>query len=323
MLRGALIGFGAVAENAHVPAYRSDPRFELIAVVDSSAARRAAAEESVTGLKAYTSLADLYANETKLDFIDIATPPHLHAVQALEALERGIHVLCEKPLTFSMKELKTLEKAAKKKKRIVYPIHNWKYAPIFQKLSELLDNKAIGKVRHAEWHVLRTKPSTTANSKNNWRTDPRAAGGGILMDHGWHAFYLVGGMTRSSPTEVHGVLRGSKGAEDEAVCLITYPEATASVRMTWRAATRRNHGAVYGEKGRIDILDDRLSLIRDAGDPGTHYVFPEALSTGSAHPEWFAGSINDFYAAITGKKEKRPAFEEARDCRSLLDQLYS
>jgi len=323
MLRGALIGFGAVAENAHVPAYKLNEHFELVAVVDSSAARRKQAEKLVTGLKAYATLADLYENETKLDFVDIATPPHLHALQALEALQRGLHVLCEKPLTFSMDELKTLEKAAKKKKRVVYPIHNWKYAPIFKKLSELLDLKAVGKVRHAEWHVLRTKPSVTADAKGNWRTDPRAAGGGILMDHGWHAFYLVGGMTRNSPSEVHGVLRGPKGAEEEAVCLITYPESTASVRLTWRAASRRNHGAVYGEKGRIDILDDRLSLIRDANDPGTHYVFPEALSAGSAHPEWFAGTLNDFHAAISGKKEKRPAFEEARDCRGLLDQLYS
>lgn len=320
-LRGALIGFGRVAENAHVPAYRRDPRFHLAAVADASPERRAAAEKLVLGLKTYATPDALYAGEPDLDFVDIATPPHLHALQSLEALERGLHVLCEKPLTFSMDELKTLARAAKKKKRVVYPVHNWKYAPLFLKLAELLEMKAVGKIRHAEWHVLRTKPAATA--AGNWRTDPRAAGGGILMDHGWHAFYLVGAMVGDSPTGVHGVLRGPKGAEEEAVCLITYPESTASVRLTWRSAGRSNHGAVYGENGHIEILDDRLSVIRDAGDPGTHYIFSSALSAGSAHPEWFAGTLNDFHAAAMGKKEARPAFGEARDCRSLLDKLYS
>ncbi|OIO05310.1 MAG: hypothetical protein AUJ52_13960 [Elusimicrobia bacterium CG1_02_63_36] len=325
-LRGALIGFGQVAEKAHVPAYRRDERFVLAAVVDSSAERRTAAENLVFGLKAYASLDELYAAEPALDFVDIATPPHLHAAQALDALERGLHVLCEKPLTFSTAELNALEAAAKKNRRSVIPIHNWKYAPLFLKLAELLDLKTIGKIRHTEWHVLRTKPAVTAaakNAKGNWRTDPRSAGGGILMDHGWHAFYLIGGIARRAPNEVHGVLRGPKGAEEEAVCLVTYPESTASVRLTWRADTRRNHGAVYGEKGRIDILDDRLSVIRGAGDPGTHYVFPEPLSAGSAHPEWFAGSLDEFHAAISGEKRARSAFEEARDCRFLLDRLYA
>lgn len=325
-LRGALIGFGQVAEKAHVPAYKRDDRFVLSAVVDSSPERRAAAEALVSGLKAYPSLEELYANEPALDFVDIATPPHLHAAQALDALGRGLHALCEKPLTFSTAELEALEKAAKKRKRVVAPIHNWKFAPLFRKLEELIDLKAVGKVRHVEWHVLRTKPAVTAaakGTKGNWRTDPREAGGGILMDHGWHAFYLIGGVTRSAPREVHGALHGPKGAEDEAVCLISYPEATASVRLTWRADTRRNHGAVYGDKGRIEILDDRLSVIRGAGDPGTHFVFPEALSAGSAHPDWFAGSLDEFHAAISGEKVPRSAFEEARDCRFLLDRLYA
>jgi hypothetical protein len=64
-------------------------------------------------------------------------------------------------------------------------------------------------------------------------------------------------------------------------------------------------------------------VIRGAGDPGTHYIFSSALSAGSAHPEWFAGTLNDFHAAAAGKKEARPAFGEARDCRALLDKLYS
>src|SRR6476660_2208504 len=101
-LRGAIAGFGFIAERGHLPAYREHPeRFQIAAIAESCEARARIAREHLPGVRVYASVAAMLSNERDLDFIDISTPPSEHAAIAHAALDRGLHVLCEKPITTS------------------------------------------------------------------------------------------------------------------------------------------------------------------------------------------------------------------------------
>ncbi|OGR57905.1 MAG: hypothetical protein A2X36_07530 [Elusimicrobia bacterium GWA2_69_24] len=331
MLKGALVGFGQVAERAHAPAFLRVPGLAVTAVADAGAERLAAAARIFPGARTYPTLEALLRGEPELDFVDIATPPHLHAAQIGMALQRGCHVLCEKPLTLSTEEFEAVLRRARETRRLVFPVHNWKHAPLFQTLKGLLARGAIGRVRHAEWHVLRTQPAAVAGSgKGNWRTDAKLSGGGILMDHGWHAFYLLGWLLGSAPVSAAGILKPAAGAKGEgatdveATSLIRYGcGASALIHLSWAAPRRDHWGVLYGTTGSIDVLDDRLAM-RHGDAPPQSYAFPEGLSKGSAHPEWFAGTLREFAAALRAGDGDRgeAALEEARHCLRLLGELY-
>src|ERR1700733_13410065 len=102
-LQGAFIGFGNIAELGHWPAYAEasagkPSEAEIVAVMDPSPKRQAAAKALKSELRTYNSVDELFRAE-KLDFVDICTPPSMHAELAQKALEHNCHVLCEKPLT--------------------------------------------------------------------------------------------------------------------------------------------------------------------------------------------------------------------------------
>jgi UDP-N-acetylglucosamine 3-dehydrogenase len=102
-LRGALLGCGFIAENGHLPAYRaqaaSELPLEIVAIAEPNAARRAKAGQLVPGAVLYEDADQLLANEAhRLDYVDIATPPYDHARLTHMALDKGLHVLCEKPM---------------------------------------------------------------------------------------------------------------------------------------------------------------------------------------------------------------------------------
>jgi predicted dehydrogenase len=313
--KGALIGFGQVAEKAHVPAFLKSPGFQLVAAVDASEERLAAARALIPGLRTYASLDALLAAEKGLDFVDLATPPFMHAQQAEQALAAGLNVLCEKPLALSASELSRIEAAAQAGK-VVFTVHNWKHAPLLAKAQELVAAKAIGAVSHAEWHTLRREPAKTA--LDNWRSDPVRSGGGILVDHGWHALYLVFGWLGQPATRVSALLKPA-GAEREATVFLECGDATGLIRLSWNAPARSNWGAIHGSEGSLELLDDELILRR--ADRTEKFSFPEKISQGSAHPEWFQGTLSDFADELAGSRRGRN-LAEARFCLDVMTRAY-
>src|SRR5438445_3562638 len=109
-LQGAFIGFGNIAELAHWPSYVNSSEVEIVAVMDPSPKRQEAAKALKPGLRAYGTIDELFRTE-KLDFIDICTPPSLHAELALESVKHNCHVLCEKPLTLNPSDYEALSEA--------------------------------------------------------------------------------------------------------------------------------------------------------------------------------------------------------------------
>lgn len=318
MLRGAIIGFGEVARNGHWPAYAASRDAEIVAVVERSTERRELAQESLPGIAAFSTIEEMAAG-IGIDFVDICTPPALHGEPMLEALARGWHVLCEKPFLLDLVELEKIRSLARARGLAVVPVHNWKYAPIVRRATEMLRADAIGELRGVEIETLRVEDCAAGDPvRPNWRRDPAIAGGGVLMDHGWHAIYLARQWFGAEPSEVRAsVHRGTPaGAEDEATLTLIFPGGQAKIFVTWRADVRRNTMRLAGERGEIALDDDTLRI----GDESIR--FESALSSGSHHADWFASMLPDVIASFREPKLSLEAFEEAALCLSVIRRAY-
>lgn len=323
-LRGAIVGFGNVAVEGHLPAWRQHRGFTIVAVCDADEARLTLAAELLPTAKRYASVEELLKNE-RLDFIDVATPPASHATIVLEALAKHVHVLCEKPLTLRSDECSRIRSAASGARAVVFTTHNWKYAPIFRTAKRTLRRGDVGAVTHVRLETVRTTPPSDAGNGGTWRLDPALAGGGILVDHGWHAFYLARHLVDAEPVAISARTSQRKfttaGVEDTAECTIEFPAATAEIFLTWAGDVRRNVGTITGTLGSLTIADRTLvTTVGDRAPVETHFAQP--LSAGSYHPDWFATMLDDFHLELHDASARGENFREAEACCRLLERGY-
>ncbi len=313
-----MIGFGAVAQHGHLPAYASFGDAEIAAVVDSAAERRAIARESLPGVAAFATLEELAGVD--LDFVDICTPPAMHGEQILNALSHNRHVLCEKPLVLDATELKEARSLARQRGRALVPMHNWKFAPIIRRATELLRSGAIGPLRTVKIETLRKQECAVADPAHvNWRRDPAISGGGILMDHGWHALYLACHWFGQNSAEVQASLHRATPdvAEDEADVRLRFPNGSAEVFLSWNATVRRNTIRLIGDDGEIALADDTLTV------PGNSQRFEPGLSAGSYHADWFAAMLPEVIECFHRPELDSPGLDEAAFCLSVIQRAYA
>lgn len=322
MVKGAIVGFGEVARNGHWPAWIATADAQIVAIVDRSRSRRALAMKLAPSIATFATIEELAAS-IAVDFIDICTPPALHPQPMLYAVSRGWHVLCEKPFLLDPTVIDIVRQRALAARVAVVPVHNWKYAPIVARATEMVRAGAIGALRRVDIETTRVRAAATAGGDRlNWRRDPTIAGGGILMDHGWHAVYLALHWFGQPSAAVQALLHRPPdgGVEDEASVAIAFPAGSASIRLSWNGDARRNHIRLSGELGELVIDDDTLEV--DGPSPCV-VRFEPALSAGSHHANWFAGMLGDVVACFRQPERAWPLFDEAVECLSIIQRAYA
>jgi predicted dehydrogenase len=319
MMHGAIVGFGEVARHGHWPAYESSADARIVAVVDPAAARRTLASQIIPGVRTYATLAEV---DRALQFVDVCTPPSMHQAPVLEALDRGWHVLCEKPFVLRADLLPPIRERADRRGLAVVPAHNWKYAPILRRVTTLIRHGAIGRLRHVDITTMRTQAAATAAGDYNWRHDPLVAGGGILMDHGWHAVYLALHWFDERADGITGELRraGGREVETEVDVRVLFPSGDARIHLSWHGTTRQNSVRLEGDRGGIVVADDRLTV--HAADDFTE-LFDAPLSAGSHHAEWFRAMLPDVVNCFRAPLQSRVLLDEAEQCIRLIEQAYA
>jgi len=318
VLRGAFIGFGNVADKGHLPGWQSLDNIGIVGATDTVATRRRTFLKACSGGRWYENVDDLFSDKT-LDFVDICTPPSSHAALIKRALDANLHILCEKPLVTRVGDAQSVAVSAVSSSRIVHTVHNWLKAPTCDKISSLIDEGAVGTVRTVRWQTLRTEPAVTVTSDgSNWRADPTIAGGGILFDHGWHAFYCVvrwAGVPRGVAALLENRRFHDWPLEDTATITLDLKSAAAHIFLTWAAKERANHIGVEGDRGRIDVVDGDVILRSDKEE--RRWSCPPPLSQGSHHRDWFVGVAKEFrMAAISGGKGN---LDQALLCAQMID----
>jgi predicted dehydrogenase len=318
VLRGAILGLGNVAVHGHLPGWLARPDVRIEAAADTDPERHAVAARLLPGARWYGSAEELLAREA-LDFVDISTPPSSHAGLIRAALDRGCHVLCEKPLVLSSEVLADLARVAAARGRVLHTVHNWHHAPIVERTARLIAAGAVGPVEAITWETLRVKPAVAGNGgAGNWRVDPAIAGGGVLTDHGWHVFYVLCRWIGEDPVAIGAALEQRRhrqwAVEDTARIRLAFEVARADILLTWAADERRTRAEVRGREGVLRLDDEDLVLVRDGAEE--RWSCPPGLSAGSHHPEWFRAVVGEFLGAVGGGPS-RANLPEASLCVQL------
>lgn len=340
-LRGALIGFGFIAERGHLPAYQA-AGFDLIAIADTNAERRAMAQAAFPNARIYTTHVELIAAEKgNVDFIDIATPPYAHAQIAHAAFDAGLHVLCEKPMAVTTEEARSMVEHAIRAKRVLFPSHCYKHAPVIRAVAKVLEEGKIGKVHLVTLDTFRnTHARGVKEWRESWRREKKYSGGGIAMDHGSHTFYLAFDWLQSYPTSITAKMSTAPeksggtnyDTEDTFATTIEFPTGTAVAQLTWRAGIRKVIYTIHGEKGAIRVEDDDVEVsimdeeIGTANTRRTWKVTEEKIASDwmdASHTIWFRSLFERFSTAIeTGDYAGKDA-QDALRCVELINAAYA
>ena len=206
-----------------------------------------------TKVTAYKDFDELLEKEP-LDAVMIVTPSKMHAGMVRKALEKGLHVFCEKPFCLDWKDSEALTKLAEEKGLVSQVGYHYRYVGAFQEVKRIVDSGALGQITHvlAEAYgpvVLRPKGST-------WRTQ-RAEGGGCLYDYAAHAINLVNWYF-GEPSGVSGTVLNSifsADTDDEVYSTLLYPSGmSAHLSVNWSDESQRKMSTritMTGTNGRL------------------------------------------------------------------------
>ncbi|WP_395172812.1 Gfo/Idh/MocA family protein [Roseibium alexandrii] len=201
-LRLGMVGGGkdAFIGAVHRIAARLDNSFELVAGALSSTPDKAIFSGQALGLKAdrvYSSFEDMAKREARLkdgvEAVAIVTPNHVHYPAAKAFLKRGIHVICDKPMTSTLADAKKLAKAAEASPALFILTHNYTGYPMIRQAREMVQNGDLGTIRVIQVEYPQDWLTVEQHNKQaDWRTDPaRSGAGGATGDIGTHAYNLA------------------------------------------------------------------------------------------------------------------------------------
>ena len=342
-LKGAVIGYGFISGKGHIPAYLERAKgkgdVQITAIADTCAARRVIAEQALPGVKIYSDYQSLLkAEASNLDFVDISTPPCDHAEIAIAAMTAGLHVLCEKPLATSVEEATRMLETARDTKRVLFPCHNYKHAPVVKTIQEIIRSGKIGTVRSLALSTYRNTHAKGVNEwKTHWRREKKYSGGGIAMDHGSHTFYLTFDWLGAYPTAVTAKMTNLEpqkyDTEDNFSCVLTFPTGIAHANLSWTAGVRKVIYAVQGDRGAITVDDDDLQIatMRSTNGPDvaqgavTWDVEKRSIASNwmdASHVSWFNSLVDQFKDAIQQGEWVGKEAREAFLCVQLIETAY-
>jgi len=261
-VRVGVIGLG-MGRN-HARGYRECPDAELVAVCDIDPKRLAERSGEFAPARAYLRYEEMFEKE-KLDAVSVAVPNDLHCPITCDALEAGLHVLCEKPMATSAAEAKRMRDLARRK-RLKLMIHfNCRWGREARALKEIVDAGELGKIYWARTRWLRSRGFPGIGT---WFTDRRRSGGGPLIDLGVHRVDLAVWLmdfpkvdTVSAATYHHLSKKAARRTrktctvEDLATALVRFKDgATLSVEVSWDLNGERLEDQlteIYGTEGGI------------------------------------------------------------------------
>lgn len=331
MIRLAVVGLGKMGLSHHAM-INAHPRVHVAAVCDATGYVLDVLNK-YTGVPTYTDF-DLMLQEVELDAIIIATPSSLHSKMVKAALDKNLHVFCEKPFCLNTKEGEALLRSADEKQLVNQVGYHYRFVGAFQEVKRLLDVNAIGEVTHmlAEAYgpvVLKPKGST-------WRTQ-RAEGGGCLYDYAAHPLNLLNWYF-GAPQGVGGSVLNkifSKDTDDEVFGTLYFEGGkSAQISVNWSDESYRKmstkvtlwgtHGRIYADRQEVQVY------LRDTATLPTGYQvgWNVRYTTDLTEPVWFyirgeeySSQLDYFVRCIDEKRahDNVNSFKEAM----LTDQVIA
>jgi predicted dehydrogenase len=328
-LRMALVGGGqgAFIGRVHATAAVLDNRAALVAGAlssDPAKAKASAPDYDIPADRAYGSIKELIESETKLpadkriDFVSVATPNHTHFEIAKAAVEAGFNVICDKPMTFDLKQAEDLAAAVDKAGVVFAVSHNYTGYPLVRQAREMILGGELGEINAVRSNYiqgwLRKRLESDAQKQAAWRTDPSKSGAaGCYGDIGTHAYNLARYMTGLLPDTISCNLKifaEGRKLDDYGHAVIRMENGA----LTTVTASQISHGRendlfieIDGTKGALAWRQEEPNqlIVRQNGEPhkiytrnGGPYMKPIAAAScrlPAGHPEAFFEAFANVY----------------------------
>ncbi|SEA32391.1 Gfo/Idh/MocA family protein [Rubrimonas cliftonensis] len=339
-IRLGMVGGGrdAFIGAVHRIAARLDDRFALVAgcfSADPAKSRASGAELGLDPSRVYDDFEAMARREARLkdgvEAVAIVTPNHMHLAPARAFLRRGVHVICDKPLTATLAEARRLVALAEKSHALFVLTHNYTGYPMVRQARAMVAAGALGPLRVVQAEYAQdwlTEPlEATGQKQAAWRTDPARAGlGGATGDIGTHAAnlacFVTGQAIESLSAELHSFVPG-RALDDNAHAMLRFSGGAKGMLWCSQVAPGCENGLrlrVYGEKGGLEWAQENPNLLRFApfGEPprlitrGGHGAGPEAARLTRippGHPEGYLEGFANLYAeaarAIAARRDGR------------------
>jgi predicted dehydrogenase len=325
-LRIGVVG-GGIGQQ-HIYAFQClSEQFEVVAICDLDEARACEVAERYQISRLTTDFAELCGMDD-LDVIDICTPSHLHTAQSLEVLLSGKHVICEKPVAGSLKELDELSRAEAQSGKRVMPIFQYRFGHGLQKLKYLVDAGVAGPayLTTVETAWRRRAAYYAAPWRGKWETEL----GGALVTLAVHAhdvlIYILGPArsvfartaTMVNPIETEDCVSASlEMANGSLASLSVTTGSTTEItrhRFCFRGLTAESNTAPYHN------TTDPWTFTGDS--PELDQQIKETLACFEPLPEHFAGQFYHFYQALQQNSELPVTLVDARASLELITAIY-
>lgn len=266
-IRLGMVGGGndAFIGGVHRIAARIDDRFELVAGALSSTPEKSRASGEAIGLeRVYDDFKQMAQREARrkdgIEAVSIVTPNHVHYAAAREFLKRGIHVICDKPLTSTLPDAKKLVKAVEDSDALFILTHNYTGYPMVRQARQMVSEGVLGQIRVVQVEYPQDWLTVEQDFKQaNWRTDPAQSGaGGSTGDIGTHAYNLacfISGLTAESlAADIQAFVQGRQ-VDDNAHVLLRFEGGARGMLWSSQVAPGNENALrirVYGDQGGLE-----------------------------------------------------------------------
>jgi predicted dehydrogenase len=270
-VRIGLIGYGTMGKNhAKYLTAGEVPDAELTAVCDVSAANLNKAKEDLrekTGIEYFDDSQKLMKSGM-VDGILIVVPHYEHPPLILAGFKNKLHVLTEKPVGVFTKNIKQVNAAAAKSKKVFGIMFNQRTNPVYQKLREMVASGEIGEIKRTNWIITSWYRSQSYYDAGGWRATWAGEGGGVLLNQSPHQLDLwqwICGM----PVKVRAFCSFGKyhniEVEDDVTAYVEYKNGATGVFITSTGeAPGTNRFEIMGDNGKVVLEDEKITFWKNA-----------------------------------------------------------
>jgi len=337
-IRLGMVGGGrdAFIGGVHRIAARIDDQYVLVAGALSSTSEKSLASAKDLGIaedRAYPDFKAMAIREARLkngiEAVSIVTPNHMHYPAAREFLKRGIHVICDKPLTSTLADAKKLAKLAEDSGALFILTHNYTGYPMIRQAREMIAAGELGDIRvvQAEYAQdwLSEKVEDTGQKQAGWRTDPaRSGAGGSTGDIGTHAYNLtrfVTGLTLNSLSADLDTFVEGRALDDNAHVMMRFEGGAKGMLWCSQVAPGNENALtlrVYGSKGGLEWAQEDPNCLWHTplgepkrlitrGGPGSGEAAGRVSRIPPGHPEGYLEGFATIYSEAAAAIKARRA----------------
>ena len=334
-LRMGMIGGGpgAFIGEVHRKAARMDGQVELVAGafdIKPAKSKQMGRELCIDSKRTYNSYTEMIAQELalpedqRIDFVSITTPNNWHFPIAGDFLKAGFHVMCEKPMTMTLKEAKELEKIVKSSRKVFGLMHNYTGYPMVKLARDMVLQGDLGRilkivVQYPQGWLIHPI-ERQGQQQAAWRTDPKQSGSaGCIGDIGSHAEnlaeYISGLKIQEICADITTFVKGRR-LDDDGNCLLRFNKgAKGLLHASQISIGEENNLAiwVYGEKRSLEWHQEHPNYlyVKEIDAPvqiwrrGNDYVAAKSPAAGratripSGHPEGYIEAFANIYRNFT------------------------